>query len=661
MKVKKVIFHNFMPFKGTQKIEFPQHETQNVMLLFGDNMRGKTSFLNAIRWGFYEVALGRHLRKIPKLNLVNRDAADEGDWAMSVSLYFDHNGRSYQLNRRIEKRENTPIPRNDSDFKKIIGLRIDGTLITGDSIDNEINQVMPQEVSRFFLFDGELLQEYENLLIEESDQGRKIKKHIESVLGVPALVHARDELQVLLKDARTAQRKDAQKYQELRNYAQEQKNHEIKLESIENNLEKLNSQKEDYQEKIDDIDDFLKNTEAVQNRKIELTRLDAEQEGLEDEINRSNEDTHRLLKTAWKDVLANSVQTIVNNLKEERKRHEQITKESISLQGKIEGLRKSLKDNKVCDTCGQDIPDSIRAPMKEKLDKLLAERSEKKVDPEKLTEIKNTIDNLESIRSEGEVKRIVANQDAVTRNNVNLTTIENKRDDLEEEIKGYDTEEIMRKREKYQRCMKLLGEIEAKIKDNNEKKEENIQKQERISQLIAKLGGAQSLISNQRVDKLQQLEKIFSEGINQLRLKLKDDVERHATKAFKQITTEKTYLGLKINQSYGLSILDKEERIVDERSAGAEQVVALSLIDGLNKTSGTEAPIVMDTPLGRLDPKHRRNILQYLPDMSEQVVLLVHEGEIRAKQDLEIIASRIGARYEIKRVSATQSRIDKVI
>ena len=151
MKVKKVIFHNFMPFKDKQEIEFPQHETQNVMLLYGDNMRGKTSFLNAIRWGFYGVALGRHLRQIPKSNLINRDSADEGDWTMSVSLYFEHNGKSYQLNRKIEKRENISRPKNDADFKEYIGLRIDGTPIMGDAINNEINQVMPREVSRFFL------------------------------------------------------------------------------------------------------------------------------------------------------------------------------------------------------------------------------------------------------------------------------------------------------------------------------------------------------------------------------------------------------------------------------------------------------------------------------------------------------------------------------
>mgnify|MGYP006126709861 FL=1 len=68
MKLKELTITNFMPYKGEQKVGFPQHETQNVMLLFGDNMRGKTSFLNAIRWGFYGNAVGRHLRPIPRIN-----------------------------------------------------------------------------------------------------------------------------------------------------------------------------------------------------------------------------------------------------------------------------------------------------------------------------------------------------------------------------------------------------------------------------------------------------------------------------------------------------------------------------------------------------------------------------------------------------------------
>jgi len=649
-----------MPYKGELEIEFPQHETQNVMLVFGDNMRGKTSFLNTIRWVFYGVALGRHLREIPRINLVNSVAGDEGDWTMSVKLLFYHGGKSYDLTRRIAKQDNVSRPRNHADFKEDIGLRVDGTPMTGDSINNEINQIMPREVSRFFLFDGELLQEYENLLIEESDQGKKIKGHIESILGVPALVHARDELQVLLKDARTVQRKDAQKNDELRKYAIDQKSYEIKLEGLEKDIDEMRVQQLNLQGKIDDLDDFLANTDAVQNKQIELTRLDAQKKSFVNTIDQSNEAIHGLLKTVWKDVLANSVQNVTNNLKEERESNQQAMEEAMSLQGEIESIRKSIEENEVCNTCGQEIPESIRQPLREKLDNLLIQRADKKFDFNQLTELTKTIDNLEGIRAEGEINRIIEYLETITKSKVQLMEVENQRDDLEEEIKGFDTDEIMRKREERQRWVKQLTRIESDIDDREVMKADNLQKQERNSQLIARHKGTEDSVSNQRVERLKQLEVVFSEGIDQLRLKLKDAVEAHATKAFKQITTEVTYSGLQINQSYGLSILDQKGEVLNERSAGAEQVVALSLIDGLNKTSGTKAPIVMDTPLGRLDPKHRKNILQYLPDMSEQVVLLVHEGEIHAKRDTELFASRIGARYEIVRISATQSRIERM-
>lgn len=649
-----------MPYKGKQEIDFPEHETQNVMLVFGDNMRGKTSFLNAIRWVFYGVALGRHLREIPRVNLINRDAGEEGDWKMSVTLSFDHDGKSYELSRRITKLPNTSRPRNNADFAETIGLRINGSPISGDAINNEINQVMPKDISRFFLFDGELLQEYENLLIETSDQGKKIKEHIESVLGVPALIHAREDFQVLLKDARAAQRKDAQKNDELRKLAQDQKGYELKLEGIERNLDALISQKVELQGKIDEIDDILKNTEAVQSKKIELASLEAEKKSLEQGIENYQEDINQLLKSAWSDVLATSVQPILLKLKVDRQSIQESMEKSYLVQSEIDNLQKSIKENEVCTTCGQDIPESYREPLKQRLKKLLDQQNGIPADFSGLTELTKTIDNLEGIEAKGEVGRIVETAQSITKSRVSLIGVENKRDDIEDEIKGIDTEDIMLKRDQRERWLKQLIRIDSDIDSDTAKKQDNIEKQRRISQLIAKHQGSEGVESSQRVETLEQLETVFSKGIDHLRIKLKDDVEAHATVAFKQLSHEKTYSGLKINENYGLSILDQEGRVLNERSAGAEQVVALSLIDGLNKTSGTKAPIVMDTPLGRLDPKHRKNILQYLPDMSEQVVLLVHEGEIDAKRDTEAFASRIGARYEIRRVSATQSIIQKV-
>jgi len=53
---------------------------------------------------------------------------------------------------------------------------------------------MPEQVSRFFLFDGELLQQYEELLRNDSEMGRQIKESVERILGVPVLTNARTDL-----------------------------------------------------------------------------------------------------------------------------------------------------------------------------------------------------------------------------------------------------------------------------------------------------------------------------------------------------------------------------------------------------------------------------------------------------------------------------------
>ena len=172
------------------------------------------------------------------------------------------------------------------------------------------------------------------MLIEESEQGKKIKEHIESVLGVPALIHARDELKVLLKDARTIQRKDAQKSDALRAYAQDQMSLQVESESLEKDLNELKIQNDEIQEKIDEIDDALANTDAVQAKKLEISRLEAEKKSHENRISDYQEDILKLLKTTWKDVLASSVQHIVEDLKHQRDNQQNAYYESVRLDRK---------------------------------------------------------------------------------------------------------------------------------------------------------------------------------------------------------------------------------------------------------------------------------------------------------------------------------------
>ena len=208
MKLESLLMQNFMPFRGPHTLLFPQDEVRNVLVVFGDNMRGKTSLLNAIRWVLYGKALGRHLVEIPLPRLVNSEATAQGDWSMSVVLRFIALGSSYVLTRTATKKEFVSTPTRPDDFIVSVFLERDGIVLLADDVDREIAQFAPEQVSRFFLFDGELLQEYETLLIEGSSQGKRIREAIEGVLGVPALALAVEDITTLLRRAQKRQASD---------------------------------------------------------------------------------------------------------------------------------------------------------------------------------------------------------------------------------------------------------------------------------------------------------------------------------------------------------------------------------------------------------------------------------------------------------------------
>ncbi len=81
----------------------------------------------------------------------------------------------------------------------------------------------------------------------------------------------------------------------------------------------------------------------------------------------------------------------------------------------------------------------------------------------------------------------------------------------------------------------------------------------------------------------------------------------------------------------------------EQLSAGEKQIYAVAVLWALRLVSGRTLPIIVDTPLGRLDSEHRRRLVQhYFPQASHQVVLLSTDTEIDPVlyNDLEPAISR---------------------
>ena len=102
-------------------------------------------------------------------------------------------------------------------------------------------------------------------------------------------------------------------------------------------------------------------------------------------------------------------------------------------------------------------------------------------------------------------------------------------------------------------------------------------------------------------------------------------------------------------QTFATTLYDVQNRSIakDELSAGEKQIYAISLLWGLAKASGRPLPMIIDTPLGRLDSDHRQRMIErYFPNASHQVVVLSTDTELD-KQNFEILSPQVSHAYHL--------------
>lgn len=90
-------------------------------------------------------------------------------------------------------------------------------------------------------------------------------------------------------------------------------------------------------------------------------------------------------------------------------------------------------------------------------------------------------------------------------------------------------------------------------------------------------------------------------------------------------------------------------------SAGEKQLMVISLLWSLALCSKKKLPVIIDTPLSRLDSVHRVSLIKtYFPQASEQTIILSTDSEID-KNYYKIMKDNIGDQFTLVYNDLTKS------
>ena len=99
---------------------------------------------------------------------------------------------------------------------------------------------------------------------------------------------------------------------------------------------------------------------------------------------------------------------------------------------------------------------------------------------------------------------------------------------------------------------------------------------------------------------------------------------------------------------------------IGDFSAGERQLYVMALLQALRQVSNRQLPLIVDTPMARLDDVHRKRLIStFLPQVSNQVVLLATDAEVE-KGLINQATSHTARIYQLNFDPAQQRTIPKL-
>lgn len=664
---KQLTLENFGPYLGVQKIQFPSKK--GVVIIRARNGRGKTSLLRALRFVLFGSVKQKGKTNIDLIIFLNIISRNNGNYQYKVILDVELDGRSYEITRIFSPKPGILIPDTMDDYlfpKAVIKETTESgaqNILLELEVKRILKQIMDEPVARFYLFDGELLGEYETQLMGEQDAGAaKIKEGIENILGVPILTNALEHIDICHGEYSRNFESIIQSNKQTEKIGKAIESANTKREYYNEDIDSLNLKLLEIRDEISIIQGKLDKSSGNQELIKDQMKLENEREDLINTIKEKKEMRSTELLSAWKGVLSPILHAKNEGIDSEIKtiRHEKSERDT--REKYITELQSSLENNR-CKLCNQ----ALDKEASRKLQTLLKECNTNDLSKLNLTIIDNQLLKLQNhskyiaeFTKDHSIQGIIDLESKIESLETNLIFKDKDLDEINQEVKL-----MTLSRKDYLDLIDERDKLKLKEKSTKDGLSLSQQKLKDTEETIEKLEIQLNLVSNDdEVEKakhkrnfVKKLSELVNEGISQYKDDLKKRVEEDATSLFIKLSDEKEYKKLRIDNNYGLEIIHEDGGIVPLRSSGYEHLVAFSLIGALHKNAPLQGPLFMDTSFGRLDRENSENLIRVLPELSEQVILLVHDREIDEELVRSLIPNAIKAEYTIDKISARESHL----
>ena len=652
MIIKRIKIKNYKTYLSLD-LDLSVRPDQPIILIGGMNGGGKTTLFEAICGALYGLKIQN---KAHFQELLNNGALGKVEPTIVLELSFEGMvlgrkqqyllRRTYKLNPANKPVENVLLNMDGVPFTYGTATPPQQRAINEQQVNKIIKANLPQELSKYFLFDA--MQSSE--LLKENVFAQIIKDNIQNVMGFNKYLQLKNAAEHQQQEW-AARRLEAQKEAEEYNGLCEQRNQLVALQ-------------EENTKHQDDKYKYLVSIQAEYDAAKEGAKDSAETERKIQELETSVKDTQELSKrynAQLKQVvetleinvffpkLAQGITNEVNGIIRQKEALKQEREGVLSLEQMREVTTKILGYLKLKCLCPDSVEDDdVVAYLKSQQEAL-----QHKDDYAFLDE--SEFDALKNLLGANAVNEFIALNDS--------------RYDLEKRLENYDNQQsqiALLRRSMVSGNTEIIKAYEEANRELEILKKEADDRKVSIEKLERKIHQFDVQIQQEpdvKYDMLVKLKPFFEDVADTLLKRKKEKIEEDMKEQLNKLLISYKGCIAKVElsdsmENFTIRLYHKagNEISLNQLNAASKQIFIQVLLKVLRNLGDYNPPVMIDTVMGVLDEESRDVLMEeYFPGLAEQTILLCTTSEIRKDKDYMKLEPFLSRSYTLVRDVESQS------